>query len=248
MVKIAFHIQKGGVGKTTTSGTVAYNLALNGKKTVMIDCDQQGNLSSWYLSKAPEFELADVLNKKTDTENALVNIIDNLYILPTFGIGGALKKYAETQLVYEPQAFNKLSARLSQLNFDYAIFDLSPGMSLLEKNIIACMDEVITPLTPEYFSLDGIEIFNYELNRINDDHGKQVKHKKIVVNMFNNSFKQHSIILEKMKALNYSIYTIAQDRKIADSQTAGESIFKYYSNSKTIPEFNRLTNDIIERV
>lgn len=248
MVKIAFHIQKGGVGKTSLSGNIAYSLALKGKKTVMIDCDQQGNLSSWFLSNTPDFELSDILNKNTVAENALVNIADDLYILPTFGIGGMLKKYAETQLAYEPQAFNKLCSRLQQLNFDYAIFDLSPGMSLLEKNIIAVMDEVITPLTPAHFSIDGIEIFNYELKKINDDFSSQVKHKKIIINMFNHSFREHNIILDKMKALNYSLYTIDQDRKIAESQTAGQSIFQYYATSKTIPEFERLTADIIGRI
>ncbi|MGA2143165.1 MAG: ParA family protein [Brevinematales bacterium] len=247
MVKIAFHIQKGGVGKTTLSGNVAYNLALKGKKIVMIDADQQGNLSSWFLHTLPEFELADILNKKTDAEKALVPINENLCIIPTFGIGGSLKKYAETALVYEPQAFNKLCVRLQQLNFDYAIFDLSPGMSLLEKNIIAVMDEVITPLTPAHFSIDGIEIFNYELSKINDDFSKQVKHKKIILNMFNNSFREHNIIRDKMMTLNYTLYTIGQDRKLAESQTAGQSIFQYYASSKTIPEFDRLTGDIIER-
>jgi chromosome partitioning protein len=248
MRKIGFHIQKGGVGKTTLSGTVAFNLALKGKKTVMIDADPQGNLSSWYLRKTPAFELSDVLNKKTDATEALVPIRENLYLIPTFGIGGTLKKYAETQLVYEPQAFNRLTARLNEMDFDYAIFDLSPGMSLLEKNILSVMDEVITPLTPEHFSLDGIEIFNFELKRINEDFGKQVRHKKILINMFNHSFKQHNIILNAIKKLNYTIYTIGQDRKIADSQTAGESVFQYAPTSKTIPEFNRLTDDIMAGV
>ena len=45
---IAFHLQKGGVGKTSVCGTLACQSALSGHKTLMIDCDPQGNLSSWF--------------------------------------------------------------------------------------------------------------------------------------------------------------------------------------------------------
>lgn len=111
------------------------------------------------------------------------------------------------------------------------------------------MDEVITPLTPAHFSIDGIQIFNYELNKINEDFLKQIKYNKIVISQFNASFRTHKIIMDKIKALlNYSIYTIPQDTKILESQQTGQSIYQYYSASKTIPEYNRLTNDIIERL
>jgi cellulose biosynthesis protein BcsQ len=39
MKKLCFHIQKGGVGKTSVSGTVVANLARHGKKAVFVDCD-----------------------------------------------------------------------------------------------------------------------------------------------------------------------------------------------------------------
>lgn len=247
MRKIAFHIQKGGVGKTTLSGNTGYSLSLKGKKTVLIDCDPQGNLSSWFLTTAPAYELADILLKKCQPEQAITKIKEDLYLIPTFGIGGKLKEYAETKLNYEPLAFQKLASALDSLDLNYAIFDLSPGMSLLERNIISAMDEVITPLTPEFFSLDGIEIFNHELKLINENYNRTVQHKKIVVNMLNHSFSQHKIIYEQIQKLNYSVYAIPQDRKIADLQTENKSIFSF-SSSKTIPEFNRLTSDLIAGV
>jgi chromosome partitioning protein len=54
MRSIAFHIQKGGTGKTSCAGNVASGLARQGHKTVLIDCDQQENASSWRLLPYPQ--------------------------------------------------------------------------------------------------------------------------------------------------------------------------------------------------
>ena len=47
--KIAVANQKGGVGKTTLSMGIAGVLAENGKTVLLMDMDQQGNLSSVFL-------------------------------------------------------------------------------------------------------------------------------------------------------------------------------------------------------
>ena len=91
---IAFHLQKGGVGKTTISGTLACQSAIDGYSTLLIDVDPQGNASSWFLEEAPSFELADVVQGRCYSSDAIVAVsqIPNLFILPTFGIDNQLNQ------------------------------------------------------------------------------------------------------------------------------------------------------------
>ena len=122
------------------------------------------------------------------------------------------------------------------------IFDLSPSISQLERCVLLAVDEVITPLTPEYFSYDGVELFNSELKKINKSYRKNIRHQKIVINNINQSFSTHKSYLEAIDKLeNYEIFKVPQDRKIADSQINNQSIFEYDKSSKTIPELRRLS-------
>ena len=165
--------------------------------------------------------------------------------MPSFGLTGALKQYAESQLNDTPFIFEDLCTELEKLGFVIAIFDLSPGMSRLEKCVLLAMNEVITPLTPEYFSIDGVSIFNNELQKLNKSFRRNVQHKKIIANNINRSFKRHNVFYHQFKALDYELFSIGQDSKLVESQIYNKSIFEYYPASKTIPELKKLTSAIV---
>lgn len=244
MKSLAFHIQKGGVGKTTLSGNVAA-IASASCRVVLVDCDPQGNASSWFLTTAPEHELSDVLQGTVPVARALIPVTDQLSILSTFSLDGTLKQYAETRLNDEPFIFEEVVQELAGLGFDLAIFDLSPGMSRLEKSVLVAMDEVVVPLTPEYFSVDGITIFNNELRKLNRNYRKQVRFERIVCNAVNQSFRRHREFVSALRELVYRMYLIPQDAHLAESQIKHQPVTSYDSRSKALPELKRLVTDLV---
>ena len=244
MRKVAFYLQKGGVGKTTLAGNIAY-AASSARRTILIDADPQGNSTSWLLRDPPEHELADVLAEKVTVQSAIVEISEKLSILPTFTIGGELQSFADWKIGSQPFIFDDLCETLAASGYELAIFDLSPGLRLLEKYVILAMDEVITPVTPEYFSLDGIEIFNTALDHINRDYRRNVQHRVIVANQVNRSFRRHRFIRDKFATLEKEMFTIPQDSKLAEAQLAHETIFTYAPESRAIPELRKLATAIL---
>ncbi len=247
---ISFHLQKGGVGKTTISGTIACQSALEGVKTLLVDVDPQGNASSWFLKDTPKYELADVVQGKCYVQDAIVEVpqVPNLYLLPTFGIGGSLKIYSETKLAEEPFVLQDLVHELSK-DYDHIILDLSPGLGRLERAAIIASDEVITPMTPEVFSLDGLEIFIDELSRLKKNLRSPVRHTRIVINSFDERIKQHRDILVAAKEGVFEVYKVPVDPVFRKAQEAScaPQLFKQKGKGlkeKTIQAFEELESVI----
>ncbi len=155
MKSFVFLNRKGGTGKTSISVTCAISLAQQGFKTLIIDCDPQGNSSAW-LAKNFKYELADILEDKAEVENCLVQseISENLFIIPTFAINGSLQSYASSTRNY--YAFiDKIFPKLK--TFDFVVFDTSPAFGDFEKGIATCADKIVPVLKLDQFSADGFQ-------------------------------------------------------------------------------------------
>lgn len=247
---IAFHLQKGGVGKTTISGTLACQSALEGASTLLVDVDPQGNASSWFLNDAPKFELADVIQGKCYPNEAIIQLkqVPNLSLLPTFGIGGTLKNYSETKLAEEPYVIQDLLKELSK-TYEHIILDLSPGLGRLERSSLIAVDEVITPMTPEVFSLDGLEIFIEELKRLKKNLRSSVRHSKIVINSFDERIKQHRDIYEEASKGAFEVFKVPVDPLFRKAQEANAApqLFKSHGRGlkqKTVEAISALDASI----
>jgi cellulose biosynthesis protein BcsQ len=246
MRKICFHIQKGGVGKTSVSCTVAAALARRGKRTALVDADPQGNASSWLCPSVIERDIADVLSGRAAMEQVIRPVAPNLDMVPVAAIGGSLKEWSETRLQASPKAFEFLAADLGALGYEYAVADCSPSFSQLERAVIAQADEVVNPLSPEFFSVDGVEIFHAELHKIEEAWRRKIRNDKIVLNMVNRSFARHRAFAEALSKLEYRIFTVPQDAKIAECQIARKSLYDFAPQAKSARAFEELADAIIK--
>lgn len=66
MYTVAVLNQKGGVGKTTLAVNLAAAAHVDGRKTLIVDMDQQGSAAEWYSARADESPLAGLVVVKMD--------------------------------------------------------------------------------------------------------------------------------------------------------------------------------------
>ncbi|VFP83703.1 septum site-determining protein MinD [Buchnera aphidicola] len=140
---------KGGVGKTTSSASIATGLALNGKKTVVIDFDI--GLRNLDLIMGCErrvvYDFINVIKKESTLNQALIRDrrINNLFILPASQTRDkdSLTKSGVEQVLHT----------LLKMNFDFIICDSPAG---IENGAILSFyfsDEVIVVTNPEISSI-----------------------------------------------------------------------------------------------
>ena len=97
MKTISVVCQKGGVGKTTTVINLASVLSSKGLKTLIIDTDPQGNVST-YLNQNKNSESNTSTTQILEGENKIepIKVFENLYLIPS---DIDIKKYNSEKIV-----------------------------------------------------------------------------------------------------------------------------------------------------
>lgn len=224
MKTITFALQKGGVGKTSLSVSVAVELAKS-YSVVFIDTDPQGNATSWLLNNTEiNSELVDCLKGKVDYKKCLYKTpINRLAIIPTASLDSGLRDYEKNEANSRPYAMSDLIEQI-QGDFDYCIIDTPPSYDALTTSAFIASDEIVSVIKADDFSKDGLQIFN-ELfaetrknYRIPDDKGKQ---KTVVLNCYSKvrrADKMYLAFYQKLRDMGYNLFLVPNDTAFINAQ------------------------------
>jgi chromosome partitioning protein len=250
MKTIAFSIQKGGVGKTSLSVSIAAELARETGSVLLIDADPQGSASGWLGPAELDAELSDALFEKVSPQKAVVQTsVPGLSLLPTAGLGGELSLYAKTLASQQDRCIRKIIRTAAAEGYRYCVLDMSPAFGPLEWACFLAADEAVTPVLPDSFALDGLEIFANNLMKFRrDKETEKPFYRRIAVNALDKRIPQHSETLAKLKSAGnlLKIYEFPVDPAFRKSQSAGVIVQDLPGAKKeTLAELRRLALDII---
>jgi cellulose biosynthesis protein BcsQ len=148
---------KGGVGKTASAVNLAYLAARDGLRTLLWDLDPQG-AASYLLRVRPRVKgggKALVRGKRSLEEAVKVTEFDGLDLVP------ADFTYRNLDLVLGET--KKPTQRITRLlgpmadNYDLAVLDCPPGISLVSENVVHAADILLVPLIPTTLSVRTLE-------------------------------------------------------------------------------------------
>jgi chromosome partitioning protein len=161
--------QKGGVGKTTTTVALGGLLAAWGFRTLMVDADPHGSLTS-YFGLDPDtlahstYSLFEQVARGEQPEPGplLVDIgVDGLALLPA-SIALATLDRQSGRLDGLGLVLQRALARLKD-DYDYALIDCPPVLGVLLINALAACSTLIAPVQTEFLAIKGLERLRHTL-------------------------------------------------------------------------------------
>ena len=221
--------QKGGVGKTTTSVNLATALALNNKKTLLIDMDPQGNASSAFDFNPEIPTIYSVLSQKTSLEKAIQKTeLDSLSLISSDKHLAA----SEVEFLSEGAWEFCLKKNLDPIKeqYDYIFIDCPPSLGRLTINVLVASDECIVPLQCEYYALEGLSQLTETIDRVRSGLNPSLQIRGILLTMFDQRNKlSHQVADEVRRHFEDKVFQtiVPRNVRLSEAPSFGKSIFQY---------------------
>ncbi len=248
---IAIANQKGGVGKTTTAVNLSACLGKQGKKTLLIDIDPQGNTTSG-LGVDPrgvEQSVYDCIINDVPMKEVIVKTeFDNLWICPSnINLAGA-----ELELVAKPDREYVLKESISKIkdSFDFIFIDCPPSLGLITLNSFAATDSVLVPIQCEYYALEGLSQLTNTIKLVKKALNPDITLEGVLLTMFDaRTNLSIQVVDEVKKFFRDKVFgtIIPRNVRLSEAPSFGQPIIEYDKHSRGAECYTELAEEVIER-
>ena len=245
--------QKGGVGKTTTTIEIAASLYDEGRRVLVIDFDQQRNLSKYVGADLSLPSIYQVLNGECRVTDAIQQTADGFDIIPASDeLSMADKKFTDPT---EDIFLLADAIELVKDNYDYVIIDNSPSRNVLIQMSYVAADGIIMPTESDIGSIDGIYAIYADVMKFKNNRNK-LSHAEFLGFILNKYEKTniYALAIENLetakKQINEDAFIIPVRKAsvASEAKTMMESIQKYKKWSTTAIDYRKVATEIIKKV
>lgn len=242
--------QKGGVGKTTVTLSLAGWLAERGCRVLLVDMDPQCSLSHYFgfepdaidasvydLFTAPERDPAAVV------QSSRVEGIDVLPATPAMATLDRQLGQRQGQGLVLARALRRLPGG----KYSHALVDCSPSLGVLMVNALAAADRVLIPTQTEYMALKGLERMLRTLGMINRSRSSRLPY-LIIPTMFDKSTRASVGALEQLKEIGGDDLwdqVIPVDNQFLEASRNGLPLAQFMPQSRGAQAFRQLLEQLL---
>lgn len=241
--------QKGGVGKTTSTVSLAAALAVHGKKVLIIDSDPQGNATSGLGVQKGELEqdVYDVLVNQVPMADVIVPTTrENLMIAPsTIQLAGA-----EIELTSQPRREQRLKEAVKQIkdDYDYIFIDCPPSLGHLTMNAFTASDTVLIPVQCEYYALEGLSQLMNTITMVRKHFNPQLKIEGVLLTMYDARTNLGNEVKDDViKYFREKVYKtiIPRNVRLSEAPSYGQAIVDYDPRSRGAEVYMELAKEVL---
>ena len=241
--------QKGGVGKTTTSLSLAASLGVLEKKVLLIDADPQGNATSGIGINSDDFNKSsyDVLLNQCEINDSIIKTKSpNLDIIPA----NIDLVAVEIELVDSNKREYMLTKMIDKIkkDYDFIIIDCPPSLGLITMNALTASNSVIIPIQCEYYALEGLGKLLNTIKGIQKVHNDNLEIEGILLTMFDSRLRLSNQVKDDVKKhFGDMVFStiIPRNVSLGEAPSHGESIIVYNSTSKGSKSYIKFAQEVI---
>jgi chromosome partitioning protein len=242
---ICLQMLKGGVGKTTTALNVGIRASMYGARVLIIDLDQQANLSFAFVIEDETRKVwADVLDGDCTAESLIHEVTPNLHLIPSNLNNSVLDKILLNGKKNVAQGIRQPLASIRD-NYELIIIDTAPNLSAINTAAACASDTVILPVNPDKFSFDGLGKTLADLEDIQREFSHTFETKVIFTKFDARETSSHALLKACLAEygdimLNSFVRTSSEFKNVIRS---GQSIFSHKGPAKE--DYDTVTRELL---
>lgn len=249
---ISLAMQKGGVGKTTTTKNLGKDLADLGYKVLLVDDDAQGSLTkvsvnAIALSQSGNPTMFDIYVNGAKMNDIIVPVSENLDLAPAL-INLSKAEISLTNAISR-ESFLKRSLASIRNQYDFILIDCPPSLGLLTLNALNASDFVVFIVQLEYFALQGVELLEDTVQEVTEALNPNLVTIGVLETM-NDNTNHTTDVSEQIKNLKKykNLGVVDRSTDVRDAIMYKESISEYKPTHKVAIQYKEFAENLVSEI